>query len=504
MALKWFKKNKDQSDKRKKNRADEVPEEEELDDPEPEYQEQNALRATEEEPEDEDEELTDEMIEKMLEDELGVAVEDDFETETAGDAAEAEEAAEIEELDAAESEYQEQNALRATKEEPEDEDEELTDEMIEKMLEDELGVAVEDDFETEASGEAAEVLEAEDAVKVSDAEEAAEALEADDAVEVLAADTMAEDTAASDETPEGKEKDGYFKRLRGRLFKSRKSLSGGFDSIFTGKTKIDDDLLEELEELLITSDIGVQTSINLIERIAKAKVKDVDQLKAVLKEEILSILDTEAEESRSEFGKPHVILVIGVNGVGKTTTIGKLAASAHAAGQKVLIAAADTFRAAAVEQLGIWAERAHAEFVRHRENADPAAVAFDAVAAATARGCDLVLIDTAGRLHTKVNLMEELKKIKRTVAKQMEGAPHEILLVLDATTGQNALSQAQMFDEALDISGLVLTKLDGTAKGGIVIAICSALKIPLQYIGIGEQIDDLRPFDAKQFIDALL
>ena len=197
------------------------------------------------------------------------------------------------------------------------------------------------------------------------------------------------------------------------------------------------------------------------------------------------------------------MLVVGVNGVGKTTTIGKIAASADASGKKVLIAAADTFRAAAVEQLGIWAERANAEFVKHKENADPAAVAFDAVAAASARGCDLVLIDTAGRLHTKVNLMEELKKIKRTVAKQLAGAPHETLLVLDATTGQNALSQAKLFNDAIDISGLVLTKLDGTAKGGIVIGICSELNIPLQYIGIGEQIEDLRPFDAKQFIDAL-
>jgi fused signal recognition particle receptor len=325
----------------------------------------------------------------------------------------------------------------------------------------------------------------------------------DAAVETLEVDAVMEDTAPPNDTPKEKKKDGYFNRMRGRLFKSRKSLSGGFDSIFTGKTKIDDDLLEELEELLITSDIGVQTSIKLIERIAKAKVKDVDQLKAVLKEEVLSILAAEPDESRTEITKPHIILVIGVNGVGKTTTIGKLAASAHASGQKVLIAAADTFRAAAVEQLGIWAERANAEFVKHKENADPAAVAFDAVAAASARGCDLVLIDTAGRLHTKVNLMEELKKIKRTVAKQLAGAPHETLLVLDATTGQNALSQTKMFNEALEISGLVLTKLDGTAKGGIVIGICSALNIPLQYIGIGEQIDDLRPFDAEQFIDAL-
>jgi fused signal recognition particle receptor len=306
-----------------------------------------------------------------------------------------------------------------------------------------------------------------------------------------------------DDAPAKKEKTGYFKRLRKRLFKSRKSLSTGFDSIFTGKTKIDDELLEELEELLIRSDIGVQTTIELIERISKAKVKDVSQLKSVLKKEILSIIESDPDVSEAAGDTPHVVLVVGVNGVGKTTTIGKIAASAGASGKKVLIAAADTFRAAAVEQLEIWADRANAEFVKHKENADPAAVAFDAVAAASARGCDLVLIDTAGRLHTKVNLMEELKKIKRTVAKQLEGAPHETLLVLDATTGQNALSQAKLFNEAIGISGLVLTKLDGTAKGGIVIGISSSLKVPLQYIGIGEQIEDLRPFDAKQFIDAL-
>ena len=243
----------------------------------------------------------------------------------------------------------------------------------------------------------------------------------------------------------------------------------------------------------------------LIERISKAKISDISRVKTALKKEILSILDSRPDAPAPQItaGTPHVVLVVGVNGVGKTTTIGKLAASAGAAGKKVLIAAADTFRAAAVEQLGIWADRAKAQFVKHKENADPAAVAFDAVAAATARDCDLVLIDTAGRLHTKVNLMEELKKIKRTVAKQVDGAPHEILLVLDATTGQNALSQAKLFNDALDVTGLALTKLDGTAKGGIVIGICSALNIPLQYIGIGEQIEDLRPFDAAQFIDAL-
>lgn len=298
-------------------------------------------------------------------------------------------------------------------------------------------------------------------------------------------------------------KTAYFKRLRERLVKTRKSLSNGFERAFAGKKKIDDDVLEALEELLITADIGVQTTMALIERLSKAKVADISEVKQILRDEILSILDSQSTVSEKAHAKPYVVLVVGVNGVGKTTTIGKLAAAARASGKKVLIGAADTFRAAAIEQLAIWAERAAAEFVRHRDNADPAAVAFDAVAAAQARGCDIVLIDTAGRLHTKVNLMEELKKIKRTVAKQLDGAPHEILLVLDATTGQNALSQAKLFDEALGLTGLVLTKLDGTAKGGIVISICSSLNIPLQYVGVGEQIEDLRPFDAELFIEAL-
>ena len=317
------------------------------------------------------------------------------------------------------------------------------------------------------------------------------------------ADTDFSDEPVDDATaaPEGI---GYFKRLKNRLSRSRRNLSDGFEKAFAGKKNLDEDALEELEELLITSDIGVQTTLTLMERIANAKVADVTEVKQILKEEILSILNTPSPVQETKKNTPHVILVVGVNGVGKTTTIGKIAASLKASGEKVLIAAADTFRAAAVEQLMIWAQKAGAEFIKHKENADPAAVAFDAVAAAKARGCDIVLIDTAGRLHTKVNLMEELKKIKRTVAKQIQGAPHEILLVLDATTGQNALSQAKLFNEALTITGLALTKLDGTAKGGIVIAICSSLNIPLQYIGIGEKLEDLRPFDAEQFIDALL
>ena len=327
-----------------------------------------------------------------------------------------------------------------------------------------------------------------------------------------AADQIAgpEQTAAADfphepvdDASPAPESIGYFKRLKNRLSKTRQNLSGGFEKVFAGKKKLDEDALAQLEELLITSDIGVQTTLALMEKIADAKVADVGEVKKILKEELLSILNTPPPVQEARKSTPHVILVVGVNGVGKTTTIGKIAASLKASGKKVLIAAADTFRAAAVEQLMIWAQKAGAEFVKHKENADPAAVAFDAVAAAKARGCDIVLIDTAGRLHTKVNLMEELKKIKRTVAKQIQGAPHEILLVLDATTGQNALSQAKLFNEALAVTGLALTKLDGTAKGGIVIAICSSLNIPLQYIGIGEKVEDLRPFDAEQFINAL-
>ena len=296
---------------------------------------------------------------------------------------------------------------------------------------------------------------------------------------------------------------GYFRRLKDQLSKTRKTFSVGFDKIFAGKKRVDDDLLEELEELLITSDIGVQTALTLIEKISSSKITAVDQIRSLLKDEILSILQPPESAPEQSVSAPRVIMVVGVNGTGKTTTIGKLAARATASGKKVLIAAADTFRAAAIEQLMIWAERANADIVKHKEMADPAAVAFDAVEAASARGADMVLIDTAGRLHTKVNLMEELKKIKRTISKKIPDAPHEVLLVLDATTGQNALSQAQLFNDAIGITALALTKLDGTAKGGIVISICNTLKIPLKYIGIGEKIEDLQKFDATQFVEAL-
>jgi len=315
----------------------------------------------------------------------------------------------------------------------------------------------------------------------------------------------------ADPAPAKPARTAFFQRLRKGLEKTRKVLTTDIDDLFLGKKKIDDDLLEDLEELLITSDIGVQTAVGIIESISKKgrEVEGADQLKAALKKELIAMMEVtdtpggHPPEPAAEGGKPHVIMVVGVNGVGKTTTIGKLAARYTAEGKKVLIAAADTFRAAAIDQLMIWADRAGAEIVKHKENADPSAVVFDSIEAAIARGVDIIIIDTAGRLHTKVNLMEELKKIKRTAARKIPDAPHEVLLVLDATTGQNAVSQTELFNDAIGVTGLVLTKLDGTAKGGIVISICRNHRVPLKFIGIGEQIDDLQPFDPLKFVDAL-
>ena len=298
---------------------------------------------------------------------------------------------------------------------------------------------------------------------------------------------------------------GFFKRLKSGLSKTRKLLSTDINELFAGNRKIDAQLLEDLEELLITSDIGVRTTQDLIESISKksSKISGPDQLKAALKEKILELLSPEPPPAREITDKPHVIMVIGVNGVGKTTTIGKLAARAASSGKKVILVAADTFRAAAIEQLDIWSQKAGVDIIKHKENSDPAAVSYDGIEAAVARDADMVLVDTAGRIHTKVNLMEELKKIKRTISKKLPGAPHEVLLILDATTGQNALSQAKLFNDAIDVTGIALTKLDGTAKGGIVVSICSTLEIPLKYIGVGEKIEDLQEFDPVQFVDAL-
>jgi fused signal recognition particle receptor len=292
-------------------------------------------------------------------------------------------------------------------------------------------------------------------------------------------------------------------RLKSGLQKTRSSLAGRIDHALSHRNAADREAIEEIEEALITSDVGVATTMALIEKIEKnaSSFNSPDDLRNFLKSEMLEHLTWPKKLDTS--AKPCVIMVVGVNGAGKTTTIGKLAHKFQAEGKKVLIGAADTFRAAAVEQLAIWAERSGAEIVRHRDNADPAAVAFDAVEAGLSRGSDIVIIDTAGRLQTKVNLMEELKKIKRSITKKLPDAPHEVLLVLDATTGQNAISQAKTFHEGIGVTSLVLTKLDGTAKGGIVIGICSTMKLPLQYIGVGEAIEDLQEFDPKKFIDAI-
>jgi fused signal recognition particle receptor len=302
-------------------------------------------------------------------------------------------------------------------------------------------------------------------------------------------------------------KPGFFERLKKGLSKTHDNLVGRIDTLLLGKKKIDADTLEELEEILITADIGVKTAVELIrtleQRLNRNELQDADALKAALREELLDRLSRYSAPLDTSASSPFVIMVIGVNGVGKTTTIGKLASRYASEGKKVLMAAGDTFRAAAAEQLEIWGKRAGVDVIRHQEGADPSAVAFDACKAALARNCDILIIDTAGRLHTKINLMEEMKKIRRIISREIPGAPHETLLVLDAATGQNAVSQAKLFKEAALVSGIALTKLDGTAKGGIVVAVSNEFQIPVRYIGVGESVEDLREFDPVQFVDAL-
>lgn len=300
---------------------------------------------------------------------------------------------------------------------------------------------------------------------------------------------------------------GFLVRLRDGLSKTRHGLVHKVDRILHGKKEIDADTLEQIEEALVTADLGVQTAVKLIERLretlARKELTSADALRTHLRQAILEVLVE--DEGHFELGaeRPYVVMVVGVNGVGKTTTIGKIAAQFRERGHKVVLAAGDTFRAAAIEQLVIWGDRAGAQVIRHQHGADPAAVAFDALQAARSRGADLVIVDTAGRLHTKSNLMEELKKVERVMGKAVPGAPHEVLLVLDATTGQNAINQAKIFKDAVGVDSIALTKLDGTAKGGVIVGICDELKIPVKFIGIGEKVDDLRPFDARAFVNAL-
>lgn len=298
---------------------------------------------------------------------------------------------------------------------------------------------------------------------------------------------------------------GFFEKLKAGLKKTKDSMMGKIERLLNSFTKIDEDLFEELEETLITSDIGVSTSERICEELrdrVKAKgITDPMQVKDLLKDIISEMLGEEVPLDLSTV--PSVILVIGVNGVGKTTTIGKLANQLHNDGKKVIVAAADTFRAAAIDQLEVWTERAGVDIIKHNEGSDPAAVVFDALTAAKARNADVVICDTAGRLHNKKNLMQELKKIARIVHQQAEGCALEVLLALDATTGQNAVNQAKQFNEVADITGIILTKLDGTAKGGIIISIVEDLKVPVKLVTVGEKIDDIQPFNTRDFVEAL-
>ncbi len=301
-------------------------------------------------------------------------------------------------------------------------------------------------------------------------------------------------------------------KLEEGLEKTRSSFFGKLDRMVRGKDEVDAAVLDDLEEVLVTSDVGVKTTLDIIDRVEERVERDqyvsTGELNQLIREEIATLLLDQEPEMPADFDaelphSPHVIMVVGVNGVGKTTTIGKLAHRYKQAGRKVLLGAGDTFRAAAIEQLQIWANRAGVDLIKQAHGSDPAAVAFDTLAAAKARSADVVLIDTAGRLHTRRGLMDELAKVKRVMSKQIPDAPHEVLLVLDASTGQNAIRQAEVFTEAVDVTGLVLTKLDGTAKGGIVIGVSNEFKVPVKYIGVGEGVEDLQVFDRRAFVEAL-
>ena len=301
---------------------------------------------------------------------------------------------------------------------------------------------------------------------------------------------------------------GLFDKIKNSLAKTRTAVLGRMDALLFGRSQIDAALLEEIEEILIAADVGVKMTTEIMTALETRRragaLKDAAAVKEVIRETIRArLLQVDENLQISAADGPRVIMVVGVNGVGKTTTIGKLAHRYLQAGRKVILGAGDTFRAAASEQLAIWGERAGVDVIRHAEGADPAAVAFDAARAAVARKQDILIFDTAGRLHTKVHLMEELKKIRRILGREIDGAPHETLLILDAATGQNALNQARLFRDAVAVDGVVLTKLDGTARGGIVVAISSELGLPVRYIGIGEGMEDLRPFVADEFVEAI-
>ncbi len=326
----------------------------------------------------------------------------------------------------------------------------------------------------------------------------------DNSQELSPADETAEEK--TDNAPQP----GFFSRLKQGLSRTSSKLTEGFSSLILGRKNIDDDLLEELETQLLTADLGVEATTRIItdltQRVARKQLNDVEALFAAMREDMISILEPSSQPLKipEKTDGPYVILMVGINGVGKTTTIGKLAKQFQQQGKKVMLAAGDTFRAAAVEQLQVWGERNNIPVIAQKTGADSASVIFDGLQAAKARNMDILIADTAGRLHTQSNLMEELKKVKRVMGKVDDTAPHEVMLVLDAGTGQNALQQAQQFQQSVGVSGITLTKLDGTAKGGIIFAIANKTKLPIRYIGVGEKIDDLRPFNATDFVDALL
>ncbi len=333
----------------------------------------------------------------------------------------------------------------------------------------------------------------------------------EEVVETVAAEP-AEQAWIAEEEPV--EEESFLSRFRKAVSATRENITSRIEDVVKGKKEIDETTLEELEEALISADIGVQTTTAIIEdvrrQVNRQTLKDVDELKLVIKQHLLEILDragkahgVASESAVPEDVRPYVMMVVGVNGTGKTTTIGKLAQRIKTDGHDVLICAADTFRAAATDQLAIWAERAGVPVIQQKQGTDPAAVLFDSLKAAKARNADVLIVDTAGRLHTKSNLMAELEKMKRIAAREVTGAPHETLLVVDAVTGQNGLSQAREFMRAADVTGLVLTKLDGTAKGGIAVAIAKELNLPIRYCGIGEKADDLVAFDPKAYVNGL-
>ena len=418
--------------------------------------------------------------------------------------------------DAVEEDKEEQAVVEEVKEtenaveEVEQEEESTTEPTTEEVIQVEE-VATEEDTTEEDTTTVEEVEKTSDESDVAvekveeTSEETVESVEADETEEVAEIEEV-EEVAEVEEQPVEEEKPkGFFAKIKAGLSKTSNNIISSVENVLSAFTKIDEDLYEELEEALIMADIGVETSLYIIEKLREKvkdeKIHDPAEVKGAIIRVITEIL--EKDDEPFELPHPSVVLVIGVNGVGKTTTIGKLTHNYMEKGKTVLLAAADTFRAAAIDQLQVWADRNNAQLIKHQENSDPGAVVYDAVQAAKARNTDILICDTAGRLHNKKNLMEELRKISRIVNKEYPDAKVETLLVLDATTGQNALQQAKLFKEVADITGLVLTKLDGTAKGGIVLAIKHEMNIPVRYIGVGEQMDDLQEFNSKDFAKAL-